>query len=346
MRLVSTHGEGLTPEEWDDFVASQPTSTFCHLHGWSSVIRESLGQECLNLGARDEQGRLIAVLPLAWVRSALFGKYLVSMPFLSYGGPIGEEDGMRFLCEEAAVRAERSRVGLLELRNRVEIDAPGLTVNVRKVTVLLDLPTEPETLWKSVLSSKVRSQVRRPQKEGMTTRFGADQLGAFYRVFARNMRDLGTPVLARRFFERILAHLPERVEFGVVYLQDEPVAAGCGFTWRDEFEITWASSLREHNRMAPNMLLYWSFMERMIQGGVRTFNFGRCTPEGGTHRFKRQWGDTRDVPLPWAQWSPSGLDATPNPDGGAFFRLATRAWSRLPLALANRLGPAISRGLP
>jgi len=345
VRLVSAPDDGLTPAEWDGFVAAESGSTFCHMYGWSRVIREALGHECLYLGARDEEGRLAAVLPLARVRSALFGHYLVSMPFLSYGGPIGGEEGVRFLCEEAAARAERSRVGLLELRNRVEIDAPGLAVNRRKVTVLLDLPADPETLWKD-LSSKVRSQVRRPQKEGMVTRFGADQLDAFYRVFARNMRDLGTPVLSRRFFERIVDHMPERVELGVVYHENAPVAAGCGFTWRDEFEMTWASSLRAYNRMAPNMLLYWSFTERMVEKGLGVFNFGRCTPEGGTHRFKRQWGETRDVPLPWAQWSPRGVTATPSPDGGPLFRLATRAWSHLPLPVANRLGPALSRSLP
>jgi FemAB-related protein (PEP-CTERM system-associated) len=253
---------------------------------------------------------------------------------------------VRFLCEEATARATSLRVGLLELRNRFEVDAPGLAVNRRKVTVLLDLPADAEALWKDGLSAKVRSQVRRPQKEGMATRFGPDQLDAFYRIFAHNMRDLGTPVIARGFFERIVEHLPQRVEVGVVYHGEAPVAAGWGFTWRNEFEMTWASSLRDYNRMAPNMLLYWSFMERMVQKGLGTFNFGRCTPEGGTHRFKRQWGETRDVPLPWAQWSPTGVTATPNPDGSSLFRLATRAWSHLPLRVANRLGPVLARGLP
>jgi FemAB-related protein (PEP-CTERM system-associated) len=228
----------------------------------------------------------------------------------------------------------------------VELSAPSLTTNPRKITVRLDLPGDPEALWNDGLSAKVRSQVRRPRKEGMAARFGPEELDSFYGVFARGMRDLGTPVLARAFFEQIAAVLPDRVEFGAVYLGDLPVAAGCGFVWQDEFEITWASSLREYNRMAPNMLLYWSFMERMIERGLRVFDFGRCTPGGGTHRFKQQWGDTRDVPLPWAQWSRKGLSATPNPGSSRFFELATRAWSRLPLALANHLGPRLSRALP
>jgi predicted N-acyltransferase len=180
----------------------------------------------------------------------------------------------------------------------------------------------------------------------MTTRFGPRELDAFYRVFSRGMRDLGTPVLPRAFFEHIVAELGDRVELAVVYLDDVPVAAGCGFVWRDEFEITWAASLREYNRMAPNMLLYWSLMERMIERGMQVFNFGRCTPGGGTHRFKKQWGDAYDVPLPWAQWSPTGVAATPNAEGRPLFRYATQAWSRLPLAVANLLGPPLARNLP
>jgi FemAB-related protein (PEP-CTERM system-associated) len=346
MQLISARDTGMTAEEWDSFASSRSDSTFCHLHGWSTVMEKALGHECPYLAAADGTGAVRAILPLVRVRSALFGHYLVSMPFLNYGGALGTTEATRFLHDEATALAARSGADLLELRTRVDVDAPSLTTNTRKVTILLDLPDDAERFWKEGLGAKVRSQVRRPQKEGMVARFGVGERDPFYEVFARNMRDLGTPVLAKAFFEQIAAVLPDSVEFGAVYLGDTPVAAGCGFVWKDEFEMTWASSLREFNRRAPNMLLYWSFMERMIQRGLKVFNFGRCTPEGGTYRFKKQWGDTRDVPLPWQQWSRSGLSATPNPDGSPLFELATRVWSRLPLAVANRLGPRLSRALP
>jgi FemAB-related protein (PEP-CTERM system-associated) len=235
-------------------------------------------------------------------------------------------------------------VKLLELRNRSTPSAPPLERSDRKITVVLDLPDDPAQLWERGIRAKVRSQIRRPQKEGMTTRFGPGEREPFYRVFAENMRDLGTPVLPARFFETIAEVFPGIVEFGCVYYGTTPVAAGCGFVWRNEFEMTWASSIRAYNAMAPNMLLYWAFMEEMIGRGVRTFNFGRCTPGGGTHRFKSQWGG-RDEPLPWAQWSGTGASETPNPDR-PIFRLATRIWSRLPLAIANRVGPYLARRLP
>src|SRR5690606_16769085 len=126
--------------------------------------------------------------------------------------------------------------------------------------------------------------------------------------------------------------------------EDVPVAAGCGFLWDGEFEITWAGALREHSRAAPNMLLYWALMEESVRRGAHTFNFGRCSPDSGTHRFKKQWG-TEDRALPWAQWSASGVVATPNPDS-AKFRLATRVWQKLPVGATNLVGPLLARSLP
>ena len=121
-------------------------------------------------------------------------------------------------------------------------------------------------------------------------------------------------------------------------------AGGCTIEWGDEVEITWASSLRSYNRIAPNMLLYWRFIENAAEHGLRTFNFGRCTPGGGTHRFKQQWGG-RDETL-WWYHRPSDEDAsTPNPDDGAL-SLGPKVWRKLPLPVANRVGPRIVRLIP
>lgn len=330
--------------EWDAFVHGCQHATFCHLAGWREIVRDVMGHEPRYAVARDERGAWSGVLPLAEVRSRLFGHYLVSMPFLNYGGPIGDDAARTRLAEWAARQARSAGADLLELRTRHTV-ASSLEVNRRKITVELELPADPETLWRDRFPAKLRNQIRRPLKAGMEVRFGADQLEAFYDVFARNMRDLGTPVLPRRLFRRLDQLFPDRVVFAAVYTgAGLPVAGGCGLVFRDEFEMTWASSLREHNREAPNMLLYWSFMREMIGRGIARFNFGRCTPGGGTHRFKRQWGGA-DVPLPWRQWSAAGADATPSPDDGVY-GLATAVWRRLPLGLANRIGPALARRIP
>jgi FemAB-related protein (PEP-CTERM system-associated) len=327
---------------WDEFVARADGSSFCHLAGWRDVLSDVLGTECLYRVATDLNGEWQGVLPLVRVKSRIFGHYLVSLPFLNYGGPLGSPAAQRQLAQEAVAEARRSRVDLLELRTRGAGDLE-LPVSSRKITVLLELPSKVEQLSKS-FPSKLRSQIRRPIKEGLTARFGPDQRDAFYEVFARNMRDLGSPVLPWTFFERLIVAFPDLVVFGAVYRGEQPLAGGCGFMWRGEFEMTWAGALREARTLAANMLLYWSFMEQMIARGVRVFNFGRCSPGGSTHHFKQQWGGA-DVPLPWCQYSPRGRSATPSPDDPSF-SWGPWLWRRLPLPVANLLGPRLIRFLP
>ena len=327
---------------WDAFVASAPDSTFCHLAGWRNIMADALGHECLYAVACDDAGEWRAVLPLVRVRSQLFGDYLLSLPFLNAGGPVGAPEAVASLIEHAVDAARRMGVDLLELRARHRIASP-MAVSQRKTTVRLDLPASADVLWDS-FPAKLRSQVRRAQKEGLEVRFGDDQLDAFYEVFARDQRRLGTPALSHAFFDRVRSTFGDRVVFGVVYRGGQPIAAGHGWVWRDEFEMKAAGSLREYSRIAPSMLLYWAFLEHMIARGVRVFDFGRCTPGSGNHRFKLQWGGA-DVPLPWLQWSPRSVATTPSPDRPAF-KVASAVWRHLPLVVTNRIGPLLARQLP
>ena len=328
--------------EWDALVERQGGTHF-HRHGWKEVFERALGHECLYLAARSDHGGLAGVLPLVRVRSLVFGHYLVSVPFVNYGGPLGSEEAVRLLSSWAADRAHRDGVKLLELRSRgpLPIDLP---VSHRKITVVLDLPAGgPDALMKQ-FEAKLRSQVRRPAKEGIEVRFGADQVEPFFRVFSRHMRDLGTPTMPSRFFDEIARVFPD-AWFGCAWLGDVPVAAGAGFAWGREFEMTWASSLHEYNRLSPNMGLYFAFMRRAMEQGLTLFNFGRCSPGSGTHRFKSQWG-SRDEQLHWYQATPDGSPAaTPSPDAGAF-SYGPRVWRKLPLGLATWLGPRIVRFIP
>lgn len=327
--------------EWDAVAnASASGATFCHQSGWARVMSDVLGHEPRYLAVGDDG--ISAILPLVRVRSRLFGHYLLSMPFLNYGGPAGAPEAQGALVAESLALAAGMGVDLLELRTRERV-VEGMAQSKRKLLVLLDLPETPELLWDEVFRSKLRGKIKRPMKEGMETHFGSDQLDAFYDVFSRNMRDLGTPVLPRRFFEAVVAHIPNAI-VGAVHYQGRPVAAGFGFLHLDEFEMTWASSVREFNTMKPNMLLYWDFMRTVIARGGRRFNFGRSTPGSSTHDFKLGWGGS-DWPLSWAQWSRAAVSATPSPER-PLFRIATATWKRLPLPIANRLGPLLSPDLP
>jgi FemAB-related protein (PEP-CTERM system-associated) len=328
-------------ETWDEFGRRQAGWTAFHRLAWRDVIASSFGHETRYLAA-VRGGSLEGILPLVRVHSALFGRYHVSVPFVNYGGPLGTREAVRALAERAVAEARELRAKLLELRSRVELPLE-LAASHRKVTVVIDLAGTVEAQMKA-FPAKLRSQVRRPFKEGLTVRFGPNEVEPFYRIFARHMRDLGTPVMPRRFFDAIRAHLGDDAWFGCAYLGEQPVAGGVALRWGSELEITWASALTDFNRISANMGLYWGFIERAIAEKLTIFNFGRCTPGSGTHRYKLQWGG-RDEPLWWYQLAEGAVAGTPSPDAGAY-SWGPRLWKRLPLPIANWLGPSIVRSIP
>lgn len=211
--------------------------------------------------------------------------------------------------------------------------------------MVLELPDSPDAL-KQALPAKVRSQIKRPQREGASAVSGREELlEDFYTVFATNMRDLGTPVYARTFFAAVLREFPAESRIFVVRHGADPVAAGLVLGHGRTLEIPWASSLRRANALSVNMLLYWSVLEYACMHGYRHFDFGRSTVDSGTFRFKRQWG-AQPRQLYWHYWVRDGGQPPVLNHSNPKFRAAVTAWQRLPLFIANRVGPLLSRNLP
>lgn len=337
LEVVEATGDG---SDWNAFVDAAADGSTFHRWEWRELYNGHYRHQTPYLAAY-RHGTLAGVLPLVRVKSLAFGHYLVSMPYVSYGGPLGDAEAQRALSAHAASIANGAK--LVELRSRAPIDT-ALTLVSRKITVVRDIvPGDYETTFKQ-FDSKLRSQVRRAEREGLEIRFGRDQAAAYHRVFAEHMRDLGSPAHGLAFFERLADILGERAWIGVAWLGDEPVAGGFAIENGTEVEISWASALRRHSKIAPNMALYGAFVRRACERGFAAFNFGRCTPGSGTHRFKKQWG-SRDEPLAWYQNSGSGVGAPPNPDQGAY-GTAVKVWQRLPLAITTPLGARLIGGIP
>lgn len=326
--------------EWDALVENAG-GTFCHVSAWRKIMEDVFGHETHYLVARDNDGELKGVLPLVILRSKLFGNYLLSMPCLNYGGPVGSESARTALCEEAMRIAAARRIDLFEIRAR-DVEPPNMTTTARKIAVIVPLAPTVEEMWEKRFKSKLRGKIKRPMNHGMEVRFGPAELDPFYEIFARNMRDLGTPVLPRRWFEAIRDSFGDSVIFATVYSEGVAVASGCGFLYGGEFEITWSSALREHNSKHPNMLLTWALMQESIRRGAHAFNFGRSTPGSNTHEYKQQWGG-HDIQLPWATW---GRKSGPPDQNSTKYRIACAVWSRLPVGLTKRIGPPLARQLP
>jgi FemAB-related protein (PEP-CTERM system-associated) len=209
----------------------------------------------------------------------------------------------------------------------------------------LELPKEFELLWRE-FPSKLRSQIRRAQKENMTVRVGGvEYLDEFYAVFARCMRDLGTPVYSKRFFRAICDHFPKESRICLVSFNGAPLAAGFLYGFRSVLEIPWAASDKRFSRLAPNMLLYSSVLEHACREGFQVFDFGRSTPDSGTYRFKEQWG-AQPHQLHWYYWTTGGEKIPQLNPQNPKYELAIKIWRQLPLHLANWLGPHVVKYLP
>lgn len=342
-RMPDTVDECTDPQKWDAFVDEHPDSTGYHLWAWKGVVERVFGHRTIYLAA-ERDGAICGILPLVRFRSPLFGRFLVSLPFVNYGGVVAIDDGAAHaLVARAASIARRERARHVELRHRSR-RFEALAPKEHKVTMLLPLPESAEVLWAG-LDRKVRNQVRKAEKSGLTVELGGlERVNDFYAVYAHNMRDLGTPVYSRRFFADVLGTFADRTRLVIVSHEGRPVAAGLTWQWRDTVEVPWASSLRAYNNMSPNNLLYWTILQQAIAAGAQVLDFGRSTPNEGTFHFKKQWG-AEPLPLCWEYDLIEGVLPDQSPKNPKF-RLAIEAWKRLPLPVANMLGPAIVRSIP
>jgi serine/alanine adding enzyme len=198
------------------------------------------------------------------------------------------------------------------------------------------------------LGSKLRSQVKRSDRESVAVRSGGiELLDDFYDVFAHNMRDLGTPVYPKRFFRMILERFPAITQLLVLDLKGQAAAAGFLVMDAGRAEIPWASCRAEAKPFGLNMRLYWEVLSYVIARGCTSFDFGRSTLDSGTFKFKRQWG-AEPLQLYWHRWerNPPPADAAGTMSEGRLMQYATRIWQKLPIGIANFLGPIVSPGLP
>jgi len=333
-------------DRWNAYVLGASAATCYHLTVWKEIIEQSFGHKAYYLISEDNASRIDGILPLVHINSRLFGNYVVSLPYFNYGGVCAENPEVGcMLLEEGAKLAHELRANHMELRQTIPVK-DRLPTKDSKVAMKLTLPGSHNDLWKS-FPSKLRSQIRRPQKDGMRARIGKlEELDSFYRIFSTNMRDLGTPVYAKTFFRNILASFPASSWLCTVYTAEEkPVASAFLIGFRDAIEIPWASSLRAYNQQSPNMLLYWSALTFACEKGYKVFDFGRSTRDGGTYKFKEQWG-AKPVQLYWQYWMRNGGPLPELNPRNPRYQIAIKIWQRLPVSLTKLIGPKIVKNLP
>jgi len=327
------------------YLADHPAASIWHLPAVTGFIENTYGHSTRYFCALDETKKVVGVLPVVQLNSRLFGNFLVAMPYFNYGGVLADSRDIALrLISEADEWRQTIKASHLELRF-CQDNGLGLPQKTDKVSFWLPLPDDAQALWES-FQPKVRAQIRRGERDMTGFAIGGPELlDEFYRVFSVNMRDLGTPVYGKDFFDNLLQTLAGKAWLVVARIDGR--AVGCAFLtgYNGRMEIPWASTLRGYNHTGINMTMYWKILEFAVQQGFKVFDFGRCSQDAGTYRFKQQWG-AQPLKLYWDYRLPDGARLPElNPDNPKF-KLMIAIWQRLPVSIANLLGPRIVRGLP
>jgi serine/alanine adding enzyme len=337
--------QGALPDDWDAYVAHHPSGTWYHQSRWKALIEDTFGHRAYYLVARRD-GRVVGVLPTTLVSSWAFGRILVSIAFASYGGACADDAAAtEALLARAKSLGRELAVDYLEFRNIDALNDQQLTVKTFKQTFWLSLLDDPDAMCKA-FRSEIRNRARKAVTLGCRVEVGGEELlEEFYRVFCSRMHTLGTPVYPRNLFENMMRIYRDDVRIVAVRADGQVIGAGMMVFDRASVAMPWICSLESAFTLYPNNAMYMEAIRYAIGHGCRRFDFGTSNAGSGHAQFKVRWGAEtiqlyRQCYLVKRRSDP---DLSPHNDK---YDLAIRAWRRMPLALANWLGPRISRSIP
>lgn len=342
MTIIVERLDAQSETEWDDYVMRAKTATFFHRAGWKTVLERAFGHKTHFLLARDKGG-IVGILPLAQVKSALFGHSLSSLPFCVYGGIVADNGtAAQLLRESACDLASAMKVGALELRNR-EISSAAWPVKDLYYTFRKPIDSSEEINLKAI-PNRQRAMVRKGINEGLASEW-SESTDRFFRVYAESVRNLGTPVFTPKYLRILRDVFKEYFSVLMITHQGRDVAGVMSFYFRDEVIPYYGGSVSEARAIkGVNHFMYWELMRYSADQGIRIFDFGRSKAGTGPYSFKKNFGFCpQALPYEYFLVTDDKLpDVNPlNPK----YRFMVNTWSRLPLAVANFIGPYLARSL-
>ncbi|MET0087469.1 MAG: FemAB family XrtA/PEP-CTERM system-associated protein [Sedimenticola sp.] len=328
-------------QRWDDFVESCQDATFFHKAGWKEVIERTFKHQAHFLYA-EENGEIKGVLPLVNVNSWLFGNTLSSTPFCVYGGVATVDSHAGALLRDAACNlAESLGVDALELRNIQSSDS-GWPSKDLYVTFRKEIDPDPEVNLKAI-PRKQRAMVRKGIKSGLIGEFNSDPV-RLYKIYSESVRNLGTPVFSAKYLSTLKDVFGEQCDVMMVTHEGQDVAGVMSFYFKDEVLPYYGGSITQARSLKANDFMYWELMRDAAERGIKIFDYGRSKQGTGSYSFKKNWGFIPQ-PLHYEYHlvkSKSIPEVNPtNPK----YQLFIKAWKKLPLPVANTIGPFLARNL-
>ncbi|MCX6170072.1 MAG: GNAT family N-acetyltransferase [Ignavibacteriales bacterium] len=328
---------------WNDFVISNIHSNYSHLYEWKVIFEHSYSLKTIYISIFDDNV-LIAALPLCLMDYPTKKTFAISLPYLNFTGLIKSDSYEEStLLELIEVYLKNKGLSYIELRSISH--KPGEFVS-GICTLQRKLPQDHMQLWDE-LNAKVKNQVRKAEKIGLSPKWGKNQLDVFYSIYARNMRDLGTPVHGKNFFENIIKILNDYVQILTIYKGDIAIAGMFLVKFKNSLSDPWASSLKEYLDDCPNMLMYWEALKYGCALNLDEFDFGRSEYNSGTFKFKKQWG-AYPIALDYRLINYSEREikttiSTYNQNKAAHVK---NMWKLMPYKISLWLGPKIRKYIP
>ncbi len=328
--------------KWDAYVKKSPKATFFHLSGWKNVIESAFGHQTYFLYAENE-GEITGILPLVHINSLLFGNALSSTAFCVYGGIVADDDeSFRALDNKACELARELGVDHLEMRN-ISQQTPERPYKELYVTFRKEL-LEDEEKNMLAIPRKQRAVIRKGIKAGLKSEIDQN-IERFYMAYSESVRNLGTPVFAKKYFSILKQEFKEQCEvLTVVDNNDQLIASVMSFYFKDEVLPYYGGGTQYARSVQGNDFMYWEVMRRALGKGVKVFDYGRSKVGTGSYRFKKHWG-FEAKPL-YYEYFLNKADSLPdiNPLNPKY-RLFIAAWKKLPLAVSQIVGPILAKDL-
>ncbi len=326
---------------WDAFVDAAPDATFFHRSGWKTVLENAFGHATFFIYA-ERAGQIEGILPLAQIKSLLFGNTLISTPFCVYGGIVANNgEAADLLRARACDLAQQLKVDALELRN-LKPSSHAWPTKALYVTFRKEIDPDPEINLKAI-PRKQRAMVRKGIKAGLESEVD-DDWQRLYRVYSESVRNLGTPVFPAKLFRLLRQVFADDCEVLMITHEGKDIAGVMSFYFRDQVLPYYGGSVSQARALKGNDFMYWELMKRAGERGVKIFDYGRSKEGTGSYSFKKNWGFTPE-PLYYENYlvkSDSIPEINPmNPK----YQLFIKAWKKLPLPMANTIGPFLARSL-
>jgi FemAB-related protein (PEP-CTERM system-associated) len=329
-------------ERWDEYVLRNPAATFFHRFGWRNVLSQAFGHRAHYLIA-EREGRVVGVLPLGEIKSLLFGHSLISTPFCVVGGAVADDDAARdALVEAACKRARELDVSYLELRHGSRQRPDWPCKDSQYVTFRKAISASDDENLKAI-PRKQRAVVRQGIDAGLVGRID-ETLDSLWSMYSESVRNLGTPVFSRRYFELLQKEFGADCEIMAVDSQGKTVSAVMSFYFRDEVLPYYGGGSVAARGAKANDFMYWSVMKRAAARGIRLFDYGRSKVGTGPYSFKKNWG-FEPQPLHYEYYLVKAKEMPNVSPTNPKYSLMINVWRRMPLGLSRLLGPLIARNL-